>query len=107
MGTPQGKRRATAPLPGESPTKKPHTKEHHKKSTKQFPSNEQTARTSSSPGKAVKVPKSREPMTPTALKTPTTPTAPNTPTTPTAPKTPASAKLLGTKKATATAVTNH
>ena len=87
--------------------KKPHAKEHHKKSTKQSPSKEQTATTSSTPGKAVKVPKTREPMTSTALKTPTTPTAPNTPTTPTAPKTPASAKLLGTKKATATAVRNH
>src|SRR5438045_614182 len=49
----------------------------------------------------------KTPTTPTAPNTPTTPTAPNTPTTPTAPKTPASAKLLGTKKATATAVRNH
>lgn len=76
---------------GESPTKKPRTKEHHKKSTEQSPSKDQTARTLFTPRKAVKVPKTREPTTSTALKTPTTP----------------SAKLLRPIKATTTVVRNH
>ena len=91
MGNPQGKRQAIAPPPGESPTKKPHTKERHKKSPKQSPSKEQITRT---PSTAVEFPKTPEPMTPKAPG-------------PTTPKTPASAKLLGTKKATATAVRKH
>ena len=93
MGKPQDKRQATAPPPGESPTKKPHTKEHHKKSAKQFPSKEQTARTPSTPRK---LSNSQDSGT-NDTQDPETAT----------PKTPASAKLLGTKKATATAVRKH
>jgi hypothetical protein len=84
MGKPRDKRRASALPPGESPTKKLHAKEHHKKSTKQLPSKAQTA------------------GTPSTQQTPE-PTTPG----PTAPKTPASARLLGTKKTTATAVRKH
>jgi hypothetical protein len=91
MGKPHGKRRASGLPPGESPTKKPHTKEHHKESAKQSSSKAQTARKPSTSLKAVEIHKTPEPTTPT----------------PTTPKTPASARLLGTKKATATAVRKH
>jgi hypothetical protein len=85
MGTPKAKRRALAPAEDESPSKKPYKE----KKTNKSPSKEGKTPTTDKGGKnTLQIP---EPTTPR----------------PKTPKTPGSAKLLGTKKSTATAVRSH
>jgi len=88
MGKPQNKRQAHELPARDPPTKKRDTKDPNNKSAEDSPSTAQTPGT---------------PPSKNTVKLPETPQ----PTAPTTPKMPTSAKLLGTKKATATTVRHH